>query len=407
MSFKNVISFFASQVGGSQTSEPTPEPIGIFINDLLTNINDWTDSSPNATFTPGGSGLSVSGGIGSTWVTDILEHDFANGYENFTITMEFVMTTRGGIAVSAESIQKISTGGGAGLNRSFIGACAYSGGNYYAQLVSFGEGSYSTATQLALSAGSAISDGDSMRIEFNRSDYNLYTLTVYNITKSTSQNVSYRQVYPTYVVPNVIHRPTIHALSGAQLVTLFKDESTSYKNVRALFGGDSITQAYLVNGVTEGSLRYAPRTFDGSSRLFEVNAGGNHNCEQLLASIEACKLINPEYFIMMIGGNDIYSGTAEGTYKPQYTSIRDQMSANGSIIVHLLATPRDATNMTTFNSWISSTFTSDIIVDTFTPLKDGGTGLAASYDQDGTHPNSAGHQLIADTINAAIPTLIV
>lgn len=405
MSFKNVVNFFTAGVP-SRAGWPAPERIGEYLNTNFSSLTGWTDSSTNATFTPGVGGLAVSGGIGTTWVDDLLTYDLPIGFEEFEFIVEFTMTTRGSIAFGMDSVQKVSTGGGNGLNRSFIGACAYSTGNYYAQVVSFAEGKYSVATAYAQSAGSAISDGDSMRVTFSRTDYNLYTCFIENLTKATTQTAQYRQSYPTLLVPNVIAHPSVHAIGGAQTVTSYVVNSNSYKNIRALFVGDSITQAYYVNGVTQGSLRYPARTFDGSTKRYEVCAGGNHFCDDILEAIESYKLMNPEYFFMMIGGNNVLDGTSTAVYYPQYQSIRDQMVAHGSIVVHLLATPRDATDMTTFNSWISSTFSGDIVVDTNTPLRDGGTGLAAPFDLDGTHPNQAGMQELADTNNAAIPGLI-
>lgn len=405
MSFKNVINFFTAGAPG-RAGWPAPEQIGTYISTGFTSLTGWTDLSTNATFTPGVGGLSVSGGIGTTWVDDLLTYNLPIGFEEFEFVVAFTMTTRGSIAFGMDSVQKVSTGGGNGLNRSFIGACAYSANNYYAQVVSFAEGKYSVATAYAQSAGSAISDGDSMRVTFSRTDYNLYTCFVENLTKATTQTAQYRQSYPTLLVPNVIGHPSVHALGGAQTVTSYVVNSNSYKNIRALFAGDSITQAYYVNGVTQGSLRYAARTFNGSSRRYEVCAGGNHFIADILEAIESYKLMNPEYFVMMIGGNDILDGTPSGTYQPQYTSIRDQMVAHGSQVIHLLATPRDATNMTTYNSWISSTFTNDRVIDTYTPLKGSGTDLGAAYDSgDGTHPNQAGQQKLGDTINTDFPGL--
>jgi lysophospholipase L1-like esterase len=406
MSFKNVISFFA---GGPSNAPawPAAEQIGNILTTNFSSLTGWTDTSTNATFTPSGGGLLMSGGNESTWVDDIITYNYAFGFEEYEFIMEFVMTTAGSIALGMESVQKISTGGGNGLNRSFYGHCSVSGGNYYAGVVTFQEGKYSVAYVGNQSAGSAISNGDSMRITFTRSDYNNYVCFIQNITKGTTQTATYRQSYPTILVPNVIGRPGLHAMAGAQTVTSYVVNSTSYKNVRAAFLGDSITQAYYVNGVTQGSLRYAARTFSGSSKRYEVNAGGNHGCAEILSAIESCKLLNPEFAIMMIGGNDVYAGTSTSVYYPQYTSIRNEMAANGSTVVHLLATPRDATNMTTFNAWISSTFASDIVIDTFTPLKDGGTGLATAYDLDGTHPNQAGMQLIADTILSTFPVSLI
>jgi len=386
---------------------PSPVQIGEIYSTDFTTLDGWTDTSTNATFTPSVSGLSVSGGIGTTYVDDFITYDFPNSIENFTVVCEFVMNTAGNFTIGIDSIQKVDTGGGNGLNRSFFGRCVVSAGNYIAVVSSITEGKYSVAQNDNISTGLPISNGDSMRITWTRSDFNLYTCVVENLTKGTSRTASARQTYAAPSVPNVAGNFSIHAFSGTQTVTYFSISSTSYKNVRGLFVGDSITHVHLVAGVTQGSLRYAARTFSGSAKRYEVQAGGNHRITHILQCIEALKLMNPQYLIMMIGGNDQLDATPPATYQAQYQSLRDQMKTNGSSIIHLLATPRDATNMTTWNNWITSTFTTDLVIDTFTPLKGVGTDLAAAYDNgDGVHPNQAGQQLIADTIVAAIPTLV-
>jgi len=88
----------------------------------------------------------------------------------------------------------------------------------------------------------------------------------------------------------------------------------------------------------------------------------------------------------------------------QYSDIRNTLVAAGIQVIHCLATPRNGTNVTPLNSYILSTFTSDLIIDTYTPLWSGsGTSLNAAYDiGDGVHPNNAGMALIAATVNSAL-----
>lgn len=384
---------------------PKTEDIGLDFTELFSSLTGWSSDQTDTSFTPGGGGLAVVAPnivISTSWLKNfITSDDYILSNEAFTITIEFTFSNDVDCAFGV-----ISSEYQTGLpDRFFVAELFMNSGNYYVRIVATNESD--TQQAFNLSAGSAMNYGDSMRAVFTRTDFNLYSCTFYNLTKGTTQSSSYRQVLATQLVPNVASHLRFHCGAGSMTVTLLKVDVQSKKNVRALFVGDSITQADLtVTGVTQGSLRYAARVFNGSSYEYEVCASAGFTVGMFQSLSTDMRKYNAEFAFMMIGGNDVQGGIPSGTYQSNYQNLRDQLTSTGAIIVHLLNTPRDATDMTALNSWISSTFTMDKVIDTFTPLKGSGTDLAAAYDLDGIHPNTAGQQLIADTINAAMPYLI-
>lgn len=193
---------------------------------------------------------------------------------------------------------------------------------------------------------------------------------------------------------------SLYSIGGDFTITNWNVNVTDKQSIHALFIGDSITHGLYA---TDLSTRWATQVGNGKYGSFEISAGSGDVTQRVLDKIVNVTRYYPRHVFLMIGGNDVLFGVAQATYEANYMSIRTQLKAAGvERIFHCLATPRDANDMTTLNTFISG-FTADTVIDTFTPLKGAGTDLSATYDNgDGVHPNQAGHDLIASTILAAI-----
>lgn len=387
----------------SGESYPAPEELGLLYSTNFANLTNWTQVG-GATFTPGGTGLLVSGGTGTTWTGEFIEYNnYTNGLEQWTITCEFIITTLGGLAVGLDALQKVIANPN-GLNRSIFGRCAVSGGNFFAAVTGFTEGNGGPgATNLSISAGSPVSVNDSMRIVFSRTSFGVYDITVTNITKGTTQTAQYIWSAVQMAVPNVIGKFSLHASNGAQRVTLFSVTSTIKKNIRMVFVGDSITQ---ILNATVFTNRYANKTFEGSSREFAVQAGGNLRIEHMIQAMTSILAQNPQY-VGVCAGNNVIDGNAIDN--PDYISFRNQVVAAGKIIVHLIPAPRNAVDFRPYRDWIQgyATFASDIKINLFDHMKGAGDyNLNPAYDiGDGVHWNNTGHLAAANYINSQLPSL--
>lgn len=389
--------------GGGSSSPLLPEEIGTLFTENFTTLSNW-DQVGGATFTPGGTGLLVSGGTGTTWTGEFIQQKgYVNGFENWTITCEFVITTLGGLAVGIDSVQKVIANPN-GLNRSIFGRCAVSGGNYFAAVTGFAEGNGGPgATNFSISAGSPASVNDSMRVVFSRTSFGLYDINVTNITKGTTQTTQYVWSSAQMAVPNVIGKFSLHASNGAQRVTSYSVSTTAKKNIRAVFVGDSITQMLSATLFTN---RYANKTFNGSLYEFAVQAGGNLRIEHMIQAINMILLQNPDYAFVSAGNNVIDGNAIDNA---NYISFRNQVVTAGKSIVHLIPGPRNAIDFRPYRDWILgySPFTNDIKINLFDLLKGAGAyDLAAAYDSgDGVHWNNAGHLVVANYINTQLPSL--
>lgn len=382
------------------TSWPTPIQWGTIVNDNFSSLSAWGQTG-SGTFTPSVSGLTVSGGSGSV-LTDFITFDsLPNSLENWTITVSAQMLSGGSFIYGINSLQI-----NASLNRSFFHQVGLTSGNtlYDSRVVTFNDGTGTTATAKNTSSTSAVSTNDIFTLTFNRV-FDVYTATVNNITKGTQQVATWTVDKTTVAVPNVSGKFVIFAGSGSWKISNITVVSPCYKNVRALFVGDSITQ--LVGATTKAN-RYSDKTFANAPAniRFEVNAGGNHRVNTIYQQINTLKMFNPKYFFMMIGGNNVLDGQVFSDFQTEYTAIRDAMKSIGSTIIHYTPTPRTPTNESAFRDALIATFTSDIILDSYTWLKGSGTSLASAYDSgDGVHPGDVGYDLISRLTLGNLPQL--
>lgn len=240
------------------------------------------------------------------------------------------------------------------------------------------------------------STGDRIKVRFVKSDLT-YTAYVSNLTTGSAEiSCTYTVVSSNTTnatnVPGQFHIATI---GGTQDWEYFRTSSTEKKNVDYGFIGDSITYTYSSDTFAQGWQRLLMANFPTKTY---TNLASPSAVTTSVGLPEAL-LVHARTYIMMIGGNDELNGVDPAVYQAEYKNIRNTLAAQGSRIIHCLATPRDATDMTTLNTFISTmtALYGDIVINTFTPLASG-TTLAAAYDRDGTHPNQAGHTLIANTV---------
>ncbi len=133
--------------------------------------------------------------------------------------------------------------------------------------------------------------------------------------------------------------------------------------------------------------------------MVDASVGGVSG--DVLLYMKELLLIQSKTYVLMIGVNDLDDSVSDATFKANYASIVTQLKSIGSRVFHCLITPKNGPDPTTWNTWISSTYASDTIIDTFTPIVGTGYALNAIYDSgDHEHPNDAGHALLGTTVGA-------
>lgn len=370
---------------------------GTLIND---NFARSTMNSPTADyvtdvsdFSVDGTKLTVTGGVPG--FENRLRYQYGNSFEQWDQSIIGVLVSTPGVA---------TTGLGIGISdysvpdgeRSVTCQLTFESGSNLGKIYIWTYDNTS-ATQRSVSAsGLPFASGDTYRIDLDCSivsGYRVYTATA---TRNGSSFVQTQWTTANHAEGSSTGEFAIFSFGGTQTVTNWTINVDDIKHVKDLWIGNSITHGH---GATTLNTRFADQV---SVTDFMVSAGSGDVTQSVLNKLQNILDYNPHRVFLMIGGNDVALGVSSGTYQANYTQIRNALAGHGIEVIHLLATPRDAVNMTTFNSWISSTFTSDTVIDTFTPLATG-TALNNTYDLgDGTHLNQAGYNLVASTINAAL-----
>lgn len=399
-----------SAINSTVTSSPSNTAAAYTTIDIGTVFTDTFDrmslgsnytSVGSPTVSLDGADMTISGGAG-TYAKYVKYTAYATCLPKWSIVINF------------KAVDKTASSSGIGIgiktnsafgNRSVICQFNHSTGvNGGKSFILAGTAAPDTFTILQTSSAQSITAGDEIRMTITRNELQLTCLTE-NITAGTSTTIShtFSLLYSSSTFMHNTGCAYIATIGGTQNVHDWTFSSTSKKHVRTLFIGDSITHGVSASSVSN---RWINIAMGASISPWYEDAGGGDYTAPILGKINELVSINPGYAVLMFGGNDIQFGIASGTYQANYTSIRNQLVAAGITVIHCLATPRDANDMTPLNNWITSTFTSDIIIDTFTPLKGAGTDLAAAYDcGDGVHLNDTGMSTTGTTVYNAYPNI--
>lgn len=340
--------------------------------------------------------------VGASATTSSLKYNryLATGLENWKITAHLKPVTSGGsdfgIAFGIKCTNPFDSGA-AGM----AAQIGFSTGVAKVVINSVDTDGTTFTLQSISGSGLTYSVGDEFVLTFENNKY-IYTATITNLANSTSVSCSYDLTGfgTTYSSrTELTGQFALWSVGGTQDVISLTASSTVTTSPHSLLIGDSITEGAFAASYAG---RWAERLFVGTGKSHVVHAKGSDTTQQALDCINEIVSLTPTYAIIMLGGNDVQFAVSSGVWQANYSSLVAQLRYMGVIPIHCYATPRNATDMTTFNAWIASTFASDRIVDTFTPLATG-TSLATDRDSgDHVHPNALGHELITSTVATGV-----
>lgn len=184
---------------------------------------------------------------------------------------------------------------------------------------------------------------------------------------------------------------------GTITVNSLRISAAQSKNVPYFLLGDSILQG-----------RFASTFADGwGSRLRTAKPGQVVVCGAPSATsldwstrMDIVQLATPRRVFLNLGVNDIGNGVTLEQYQTRMGSILSQLDALGIPAVLLAITPTNNASTPTWNAWLAGL--GRPYIDIFTPIANGNALAAVADSGDGVHPNSAGHETIFNTVNAAI-----
>ncbi len=361
-------------------------------------LNGYTKEGTGATWTASGNGVITSAAPISAAYTEFIYNSDYNysALEDFVITSDFSVSSIDATSVGVEF-------GVFGLihfrNLRCVITLDGTANNGVLQI-------YENTTLRLSSASSAqalsCSVGDSLRATITRAK-NKVTFTVTNLTSPNTVYIVYNYIITTEF-PNARGVFTITNRGGNYTFSTHSVVTTQLYNVNTIVAGDSISYGA---GSTALSKRYYTLLGINYTRSCNLSGGGDETAQVLLAMPEMLAL-NANYYVLMIGGNDIQFGVATATWKANYNSIVSQIKAAGKTVIHCTPTPRNSFDMTPLRDHIYSVFPGDLISDTYTALWSGSSyTMNAAYNSgDGVHPNDAGHALMATTILTTAPQIV-
>src|SRR5262249_9204379 len=124
------------------------------------------------------------------------------------------------------------------------------------------------------------------------------------------------------------------------------------------------------------------------------NSSPYNTTSDALSSLPEVLVQQPDTAILMIGGNDVQFGVSASQWQAQYSNFVAQLQANGVHVKHCVL-PRNNADLRPLRDWIASSYSTNDVIDTWTPFLSGTSQLKSIYDSgDGLHPNDAGHLLL-------------
>lgn len=355
---------------------------------------NWTETVSNATFTESGNDVIIVNDGTNNFGQYAVYDDYHTCLEYWSMTIPFKAT------------QVTGTGFAVGLKSSNTGAA-----NHHALQFNPGTGKIAFYMAGATSATSTSSGtmtfslNDEMEMIIARTDLNTMTGTLYNLTTDPTRaagitlSYTFSQTYPVTVGSPPTSQFVIFPLNGTFTLHSISFTSTEQKYGQGYFVGDSMTRGlYSVNSYD----RFASMVASMSDGVFGVGGGPGDRTTSVINRLPEIIALNPYYVYLMIGGNDLEAGVAISTVQTNYASIVTEIKAAGIGVVHLKPTPRDAYDFTTWNAWLDSTYTTDTVIDTWTPLANG-VLLNNTFDAgDDLHINQFGHALVAYKILSGV-----
>lgn len=372
-------------------------PFGTVFTENFATLTNWT-SVGGGSFTPNAStGLTI--GAGGTDFNRWIEYDpYPNTLENFSINLQVEVLAVGIVGVSVQTLRSVAGAHKKTFFGSFFGA-ATNGRSVISTYADGGSVSAVTAADAGAPGTINYAVGHFLNLVFRRSSINTYDFICTNVNNGTTSSVGYSDIpdsAPIVVAANNACKFAVQCISGSFRVVpgTFSVTSNDYRNVRALFIGDSRTTFMSAAPATN---RYANKVFAGSKQKYIVDAGAYDTTGQYSVQTTHIPACQADYVFMMIGRNDIFYSISSGTWQANYDAIRNMAASKGSKIVHLLVPTDSSANVTALNSYVNSTWAQDIIIDM--------SGHTFTY-ADGVHFTNTDHQYIADQILLALPKII-
>lgn len=237
-----------------------------------------------------------------------------------------------------------------------------------------------TATALSFSAN------DYIELTLTRNgDY--YFGTARNITTSSAQ-IGFVIEAPVNVNTGLLHntgRFSVYNFGGTITLDELNVQSNEIKNAKMMVIGDSKTVGYNGSYYANGWAVKLSTLFPS----FVISAGPGDGTQDVLDRMPEIIAMSPKAVILAgIGRNDLATGLTLASTQTRYQSIVTQLQAAGIAVYHINSFYETSFNLSTFSSWVTSTYSPNVI-DLYTTSSQT-SGFVAS---DGVHLSDIGQDV--------------
>ncbi len=400
---------FANESTASNTaSEYTiiaGEQIGTLYSDAFARASlgaDWSQVGADYSIALDGAKLTATGtAVGNYNYIKLAKH---YAFEDFEITTTFKVLTRGantwgvytGIGSWERSLQNQSV-------HCYLPLVTTSASNkvrvcYYQNDFAIEVAKFTIFNENA--NGIAFSVNDVIRLRLVRVK-NVFTAYAKNITTNGTEysaSFTYDLSAVTNLIPNS-YFPFIGFNGSTVDVQSFMMTTTAVKRPNVIFIGDSITQGYRPTNFNE---RFAYLVGAGDYNKVQVFAGQNlrvtHNIDTLTDCIS---FISAKYAFLLIGRNDSGDNLAQATFMARLEAVVTLLKSRGIKVIASTFTPGGTAD---YRAAIMAMTSVDKTVDLYTAIN--ADWVSTYRHADTIHPNTAGHDAIADFIIANCPEIL-
>jgi lysophospholipase L1-like esterase len=250
----------------------------------------------------------------------------------------------------------------------------------------------------------ALAAGDMVDCSLSRSGWTM-SATASNRANGQVSTTSFE--FSDFATPRLeaptISRICFYLLQGTVYVDNLSFSIDRRKPARFVVIGDSISEGYDATDYANAYVNVVRSNFTQAVCNDSGSYNTTDNSVSLLPEILAHQ---PGTAILMIGGNDLLFSYPTAQWQNNYSNLVAQLQANGVKVKHCWPTPRTPVDLRPLKNWISAHYPAQDIIDVWTPLVTSNYKLKPAYDNydnDGVHPNDAGHLVIGQIIRTNLP----
>lgn len=384
----------------NRISRPAPSIIGTIIDsddagDLVFDSGSWTQEGVNISTTFTSNSIQLENAVGA--YNDLIRYNlWYTQLEEFNVKC---IVTINDVSANAIYFGIGLAGVSTFSSKMAVRGALWASGDANNGLMQLYYGSTNgTNTSVSDSGGSRLAfvQGDSIEMEVSQSGLTA-TFTCRNLTTPAGDlTVTWTNtnalVYPGTAGTQLlnIEQIALWNYKGDYTVTDLKYISTEHQNVTGCLVGDSKSEGYYVDTLTN---RISNILEVDTGTYFQVSAGSGNVTQDVLNAINEIILINPIKLILCIGRNDIANSVLTATWQANYASIVSQLQAAGIDVYHQLPLPETSLNQSALTNWINATYPAGKIISVPSGWNTG-TDLVA----DGIHLSIAGALKVANNI---------